>query len=99
MKKAKELHYIDVLIRETDLRKTAADLFLAIALAVLVPAFVLFAGLYYLASVNVFWALLYIGGVAWVIAKISGSLRKRLDNNPGREYNRRENPPPRSTHE
>ena len=75
------------------MRKTFADLFLAIALAILVPAFVLFAGLYYFATVNVFWALLYIAVVVWVIVKMSKSIRKRLDNKTKREYNGRERPP------
>lgn len=71
------------------MRKSFADLVLALALIILIPAFILFAGLYYLANVNVVWAIVYIVVTVWVIMKISRKLKIRLDKNHTKEYNGR----------
>lgn len=74
------------------MRKSFADLFLALALIILIPAFALFAGLYYLANVNVLWAIVYIVVTVWVIMKISEKLKMRLDKDHTKEYNSRNRP-------
>lgn len=74
------------------MRKSFADLVLALALIILIPAFILFAGLYYLANVNVVWAIVYIVVTVWVIMKISRKLKTRLDKSHTKEYNGRNHP-------